>query len=57
VTRLTRLKLALALVGLTIFAAGVRYDERRLRVSGIGFVAVAWLLRFANPRRKQGSER
>lgn len=43
---LTRIKLALALIGVVVFAAGVRFEEAQLRLVGIGFVAVAWLLRF-----------
>jgi hypothetical protein len=47
---LTRIKLALALIGVVIFAAGVRLDDSRLRYIGIGFVAAAWILRFVKPR-------
>lgn len=48
-TTLTRIKLALALTGVVIFAAGVRFDDGRLRYIGIGFVAAAWILRFVKP--------
>jgi hypothetical protein len=47
---LTRIKLALALIGVAVFAAGVRYDYARLRFVGIGFVFVAWVLRFVRPK-------
>ncbi|HSA55137.1 MAG TPA: hypothetical protein VLE53_05500 [Gemmatimonadaceae bacterium] len=47
---LTRVKLALALVGVIVFAAGIRLDDGRLRYVGIGFVAAAWLLRFVKPK-------
>jgi hypothetical protein len=47
---LTRIKLALALIGVVLFAAGVRLDDSRLRYIGIGFVAAAWILRFVKPR-------
>ncbi len=46
----TRLKIALALIGVLVFAAGIRLDQSRLRLIGIGFVAVAWLMRFARSR-------
>ena len=52
---LTRFKLALALIGVVAFAAGARFDDERLRYTGIGFVAVAWLLRFVKPRPPAGS--
>lgn len=52
---LTRFKLALALVGVVVFAAGVRVDDVRLRYTGIGFVAAAWLLRFVKPKPPAGS--
>jgi hypothetical protein len=45
-TRLTQFKIVLALVGLVLFGAGVRFGDSRLRTAGIGFVATAWLLRF-----------
>ena len=46
----TRVKLAIAVTGLVIFAAGIRLDNSRLRLIGIGFFVVAWLLRFMKPR-------
>ena len=48
---LTRAKIALALIGLVLFGAGVRLERLELRWTGLGFVAVAWLLRFVRPRR------
>ena len=49
-TTLTRAKIALALIGLVLFGAGVRLERVELRWVGLGFVAAAWLLRFARPR-------
>ena len=51
---LTVIKVALAVVGLIIFGYGVRVEEPWLRWVGVGFVAVAWLLRVRNPPRGQG---
>ena len=47
---LTRAKIALALIGLILFGAGVRLERTELRWTGLAFVLVAWLLRFAGPR-------
>lgn len=55
-TALTRIKLALALIGVVVFAAGVRFDDVRLRYIGIGFVAVAWVLRFVRKRAEPDPE-
>jgi hypothetical protein len=49
-TTITKTKLAFAIMGLIIFAAGVRFDDGRLRAVAIAFVAVAWILRFVRPR-------
>ena len=46
----TRAKIALALIGLVLFGAGVRLERTELRWTGLAFVVVAWLLRFARPR-------
>ena len=43
---LTRAKLALALIGVAIFGAGIKLENGRLRTIGIVFVAAAWVLRF-----------
>ena len=48
---LTRGKIALALIGILLFGAGVRLEREELRWIGLGFVVVAWLLRFAGPRK------
>jgi predicted permease len=45
----TRIKLALAVAGLALFAAGVRLDNLTLRWIAIGIVAIAFLLRFVRP--------
>ena len=47
---LTRAKIALALIGLLLFGAGVRLERVELRWTGLGFVAAASLLRFVRPR-------
>jgi hypothetical protein len=47
---LTRVKLALAVTGVIVFGVGIRLDIPALRYTGIGFVAGAWLLRFAKDR-------
>lgn len=49
-SRLTRLKFALVFIGLVLFGYGVRVDHAPLRWLGIGFLAVAALLRFVKPR-------
>lgn len=49
-SRLTRIKVALAVIGLVLFGAGVRLEDSRLRWAGIGAVAVAWALRFVHSR-------
>ena len=49
-TTLTRAKLALALIGLVVFGAGMRLERVELRWTGLGFVAAAWLLRFVRSR-------
>ena len=47
---LTQLKVGLTLIGLILFGYGVRADVERLRWTGIGFFAVAAVLRFVGPR-------
>ena len=47
---LTRAKVALAVIGLVLFGAGVRLERAELRWVGIGFVAVAWVMRFVRLR-------
>jgi len=44
-------RLGLGLIGLVVWAYGVRVDDPRLRGIAIGFLAVAVLLRLAVPRR------
>ena len=55
-TTLTRAKIALALIGLFLFGTGVRLERTELRWTGLGFVVVAWLLRFAGRRRPEQSD-
>ncbi len=45
-TSRTVIKLTLALGGLVLFGAGIRFNADALRWTGIALVAVAWLLRF-----------
>ncbi len=52
---LTRAKIALALIGILLFGAGVRLERVELRWTGLGFVLMAWLLRFASRRRPGNS--
>jgi hypothetical protein len=48
---LTGAKLAVAVVGLLIWAYGVRSDDATVRWIGIAFLAGAFLLRFVGRRR------
>ena len=48
----TKVKLGLTLIGLILFAYGARMDETTIRAIGIGFVAVAWAMRFFNRVRE-----
>ena len=50
-TVLTRVKVALALIGLVLFGAGIRFERSELRWTGLAFVLAAWLLRFVKPRK------
>ena len=52
---LTRAKIALALIGLVVFGAGVRFERTELRWVGLGFVVLAWLLRFARRGTEDGA--
>ena len=52
-TTLTRAKVALALIGLLLFGAGVRLERNELRWTGLAFVLAAWLLRFVGPRKAE----
>ena len=54
---LTRAKITFALIGLVLFGVGVRMERTELRWTGLGFVVVAWLLRFAGPRPSRQSEK
>ncbi len=47
---LTKVKLALVVTGLIVFAVGVRLDDARLRSIAIAVVAVAWVMRFVKPK-------
>ncbi len=45
----TRIKLALAVIGLLLFAAGVRFENEQLRWAAIVVMGLAFLARFARP--------
>ena len=47
---LTRVKLALAVIGALVFGYGVRVDSENVRWAGAGLLGVALLLRFFQPR-------
>jgi hypothetical protein len=51
----TRLKLGLAIMGLVLFAAGIRLDNDRLRLFGIIAMAAAWLMRLYKARSSAGA--
>jgi hypothetical protein len=48
--RVTVLKIACALAGMGIFGYGVRAEDDVIRWVGIGFVILAFLLRFVKKR-------
>ena len=48
--RVTVAKVACALVGVAVFAVGVRNDDDMVRWVGIALVIVAFLLRFVKKR-------
>lgn len=47
----TSVKAALVVVGILVWAYGVRVDDRMLTWIGIGFLVAAFLLRFLGRRR------
>jgi hypothetical protein len=55
VNTLVRLKLALVVIGLIIWAWGYRSDDSFLRISGIVVLTMAFLLRFI--RRRAGDSK
>ena len=55
-SNLTRFKIALAVIGLVLFGAGVRLERVELRWTGLAFVVLAWLLRFARRRNPEESD-
>ena len=48
--RLTLLKVALAIAGLVVFLYGASTDQPPVRWTGIGFVVVAFVMRFFTKR-------
>jgi hypothetical protein len=57
VNRLVRLKLALVVVGVIIWAWGFRVDDSFLRVVGIVVLLIAFLLRFVGWRSRRSEAR
>ena len=55
VNRYTQLKLALAVIGVIVWAYGLRSDNATLRWIGIIFLAIAVILRLV-PNRLRGSD-
>jgi hypothetical protein len=53
-TTVTSVKVALVVIGIIVWAYGVRVDDRTFTWIGIGFLVVAFLLRFAGRRGPQG---
>ncbi len=53
---LNRFKIALALIGLVLFGAGIRLERTELRWIGLAFVVAAWLLRFVRRKAGEGNE-
>jgi hypothetical protein len=49
---LTWIRLAVAAIGLVVWAYGYQADDVTIRWVGIAFLAVAVLLRFIAPRRR-----
>jgi hypothetical protein len=49
---LTRVKLALALMGAIVFGYGMRVDSENVRWGGVALLACAFLLRFVRPRSR-----
>lgn len=49
-TTITKVKLAFVVLGLALFAVGVRLDDARWRYAAIGCIAVAWVTRFFRAR-------
>jgi small neutral amino acid transporter SnatA (MarC family) len=45
---MTRVKVIVAVLGLVLFALGIRMDDPRWRYAGIALVAIAWLMRFVH---------
>lgn len=53
-TRLTQLKLGLAVIGLIVWIWGQRVDDQMIRWVGIAFLAASVLLRFLPKRLRSG---
>jgi hypothetical protein len=54
-SNLTKAKLVVALAGVVLFGAGVRFEMSELRWAGIAAVFVAWVLRFARSGKQEES--
>lgn len=55
-TPLTQAKLAVGLLALAIWGWGAHTDDARFRWVGIALLAVAFLLRFLNPKAPPGGQ-
>jgi len=53
VTSLVAMRTAVGLVGILVFAFGMRLDSSPVRWVGIGVLGVALLLRFFDPARRR----
>jgi hypothetical protein len=56
-SRVSVAKIAIAAAGIVLFFVGVRLEMYWLRWTGIGFVLVAWLLRFVERGSRRGPRR
>lgn len=54
-TPITTIKVTLALAGIILFGASIRFDAPALRWAGLGCVVVAWLLRFKKSEGQGGT--
>ena len=52
--RIALVKIVLAVIGIGIFAYGVRVDDRAIRWVGLAFVLLAFVLRFARRKPPEG---
>lgn len=53
-TRIMQARLAIAFMGIVVWAYAIKVDDPRLRLTGIIFLAVSLALRFVGRRRPPG---